>query len=165
MPDLTPEAVKAALEGSTPGKWVWGNHTHYGAIEDSCYGDGDWLLSDSGPVIDYAGCGSHRCEVSESDASLIAMAPDLACEYLRLKEENAILRTEKHADAEAIGHLKEVEKAGRRLVGYAEAVIEDGCPMCGGDCSSANPPGYFCPIREAKSDIAAFRALVEQEKE
>jgi hypothetical protein len=42
---------------------------------------------------------------------LVSMAPDLAREYLRLKEENAILRTEKHADAEAVAHLKEVEKA------------------------------------------------------
>lgn len=57
--------------------------------------------------------------------------------------------------------LKKVEEAGKALVGYAEGMIEDGWPKCGGDCSGANPPVSFCPIRTIMSDIAAFRAAVE----
>ncbi len=54
----------------TPGPWEW--------VEDSpsqC-GSGKWLGSKSGMVLDYEGCGSHRCDVSEADARLIAAAPE-----------------------------------------------------------------------------------------
>lgn len=43
------------------------------------------------------------------------------------------------------------------LAKWVEGIIEDGCPKCGGDCSSANPPVAYCPMLEAMSDLAAYR--------
>lgn len=54
----------------TPGPWAWEN----GSLQ---YGDGKWLSSPSGMVLDYAGCGSHECDIKEADARLIAAAPEL----------------------------------------------------------------------------------------
>jgi hypothetical protein len=55
----------------TPGPWEW--------VENAPgqYGSGKWLGSNSGMVFDYAGCGSHECDVSEANARLIAAAPEL----------------------------------------------------------------------------------------
>ena len=48
----------------TPGPWVWNEWT--------------WLDgADGKPVLEYAGCGSHECEVNEANARLIAAAPAL----------------------------------------------------------------------------------------
>ena len=33
----------------------------------------------------------------------------------------------------------------------------DCCPACGGDCGSANPPVYNCPMRPATQDPADGR--------
>lgn len=36
-----------------------------------------------------------------------------------------------------------------------KAQIEDGvCPLCGGDCASANPPVYDCPMQQRVVDIS-----------
>ena len=55
----------------TPGPWVWN------AESPTQCGDGSWLKSQSGMVLDYAGCGSHECKVKQADARLIAAAPEL----------------------------------------------------------------------------------------
>ena len=54
---------------------------------------------------------------------------DLAEENARLREENAALRL-------ALAMFREC-----------------GCPICGGDCGSANPPIAFCPMRVATAAI------------
>lgn len=34
-----------------------------------------------------------------------------------------------------------------------KAMIEEGvCPVCGGDCSAANPPVIFCPMQQQVVD-------------
>jgi hypothetical protein len=33
-----------------------------------------------------------------------------------------------------------------------EREMEMQCPLCGGDCSSANPPVWDCPMRKEESD-------------
>ena len=43
------------------------------------------------------------------------------------------------------------------LAEWVEGIIEDGCPRCGGDCSAANPPMTYCPIKEATDDLTAYR--------
>ena len=43
------------------------------------------------------------------------------------------------------------------LAEWVEGIIEDGCPQCGGDCSSSNPPVAYCPQEEAMQDLAAYR--------
>lgn len=59
----------------TPGPWVWNKWT--------------WLDGAGGKeVLDYAGCGTHECVVSEPDAHLIAAAPELL-EALQGEVENA----------------------------------------------------------------------------
>lgn len=41
-----------------------------------------------------------------------------------------------------------------------------GCPMCGGDCGSANPPVSSCPMQEARAALATPPAQgVEEETE
>lgn len=60
----------------TPGPWYWGHAE---------YGDGDWLVAkDNGMVIDYAGCGSHSCEISAANAQAISAVPELiqSCKLL-----------------------------------------------------------------------------------
>lgn len=37
-----------------------------------------------------------------------------------------------------------------------------GCPVCHGDCSSANPPVYGCPMQQAEAAIARIDALKEK---
>mgnify|MGYP000642778256 CR=1 FL=1 len=137
---LTPEAVKAALELATPEPWVVG--ASEGRVLSHWEGIGYWEIANAVEIsfrgdsgVEYSAGGTQ-----EGNAALIAMAPALARDWLRLKK---------------------VEEAGNVLVGYAEGMIEDGCPKCGGACSGANPPVSFCPIRTIMSDIAAFRAAVE----
>lgn len=45
-------------------------------------------------------------------------------------------------------------KALRRALEYLSSF---GCPKCGGDCSSANPPMMMCPMLEAKAALAPSR--------
>jgi hypothetical protein len=86
MTDLTPEAVKAALDAATPGPWVVG--ASEGRVLSHWEGIGYWEIAnavetnfrgDSG--VEYSTSGTQ-----EGNANLIAMAPDLAREYLRLKK-------------------------------------------------------------------------------
>ncbi len=42
------------------------------------------------------------------------------------------------------------------LADWVEGIIEDGCPLCGGDCSSSNPPPTYCPQKDAMRDLAAY---------
>jgi hypothetical protein len=44
----------------------------------------------------------------------------------------------------SINELQELTGEPKRLPEY--------CPVCGGDCSSANPPVLDCPMREEESD-------------
>lgn len=45
------------------------------------------------------------------------------------------------------------------LADLVEGIIEGGCPRCGGDCSSANPPVLYCPQREAMQNLTAYREV------
>lgn len=55
----------------SPAPWYW---TKNGKWQE---GSGKWLASQTGMVLDYSGCGSHKCDVTEEDARLIAASPDL----------------------------------------------------------------------------------------
>jgi len=58
----------------TKGPWKWEERTDNNKV----YGDGKWLVSETGDtVVDYLGCGTHECEVTDGDAKLIAAAPTL----------------------------------------------------------------------------------------
>jgi len=57
-----------------------------------------------------------------------------------------------------------VIEAAKELAQYVEGVIEDGCPKCGGDCSSANPPVSFCPQAQVIHDLAAFNEALKGEE-
>jgi hypothetical protein len=48
------------------------------------------------------------------------------------------------------------------LIGHVEGQVEEGCPACGGDCSSANPPVSFCPVRIMMDDISEARAAIRK---
>lgn len=91
---LTPEAVKAALDGATPGPW---SLPHFAASDCNC--DCRYVLAQ------YGGMGSiatisvcNRMEMpwgddtgpdvpqAQANARLIAMAPDIARDWLRLKK-------------------------------------------------------------------------------
>jgi hypothetical protein len=68
------------------------------------------------------------------------------------------LEAERDAQAKEIERLRKRVEAADRLAFWVEGFIEDGCPKCGGDCSAANPPVAYCPIRDAMADLAAYRA-------
>ena len=86
MTDLTPEAVKAALEGATPGPWVIGSSE--GRVLSHWEDIGYWEIANA-TVTDfcgYSGKAYFAGGTQKANADLIAMAPDLAREYLRIKE-------------------------------------------------------------------------------
>ena len=58
---------------------------------------------------------------------------------------------------EKVRQLKAALAKADELAEWVEGIIEDGCPRCGGDCSAANPPTAYCPIKEATDDLAAYR--------
>lgn len=53
----------------------------------------------------------------------------------------------------------------RLMIWYAEAVEEDGCPKCGGDCASCNPKPTYCPMRKVASDLTLARNALDAAKE
>ena len=55
----------------SPAPWYW---TKNGKWQE---GSGKWLASQTGMVLDYSGCGSHKCDVTEEDARLIAASPTM----------------------------------------------------------------------------------------
>ena len=91
---LTPEAVKAALDGATPGPW---RIVPYDAGDVSEWGIYTPMIDGSEEadraVVHWAGfkqkywqsADGNQKEI-EANADLIAMAPDLARDWLRLKE-------------------------------------------------------------------------------
>jgi hypothetical protein len=41
-----------------------------------------------------------------------------------------------------------------RIMASWQEMIDDGvCPLCGGDCGSANPPVYDCPMQHRVVDV------------
>jgi len=85
MTNLTPEAVKAALDGATPGSWIV-DPENVGKSFSWCW----QLRTEYGGTPIYVECESrsHRgTNGNEETANLIAMAPDLARDWLRLKKE------------------------------------------------------------------------------
>ena len=47
-----------------------------------------------------------------------------------------------------LAQLAKLQADGDKLADGVRAAIEFGCPVCGGDCASANPPVSACPIRD-----------------
>jgi hypothetical protein len=107
MTNLTPEAVKAALEGATPGPWVapyetWDNGWSIETDgENSAVGIGVDCKDENRPIaitaVEQAFGADH---IVDANADLIAMAPALARDWLRLKkveeagkELDAVIRT------------------------------------------------------------------------
>lgn len=68
----------------TPGPWKWQTESVYNGGDAR---DRSWLYSGSDPVLEYAGCGSHECSVSDDDARLIAAAPDLLAALYNMLED------------------------------------------------------------------------------
>ena len=64
------------------------------------------------------------------------------------------------ANARLIAAAPDLYEALEITIGYIEWMIEDGCKQCGGDCSSANPPVQYCPIRIMRSDLDTARAAL-----
>lgn len=95
----------------------------------------------------------------EEDANRAAMKHLRALEQERIKSKNyADFNHEWRRRCEA---LERQVKAADALAAWVEGIIEDGCPLCGGDCSSANPPPTYCPQQEAMRDLAAYTAAKE----
>lgn len=49
----------------------------------------------------------------------------------------------------------------RVLADALDGVMANGCPACNGDCASANPPVYSCPVQiisEAKRELPRLLA-------
>lgn len=131
------EEIRAALEGATPGPWKIGIdlETYAGGVTDTSIAIGP---DDFDPVA--LAINEHPeedCRKSDVElglnARLIALAPAMA----------------------------RIVLAAEKLAFWVDGMIEDGCPKCGGDCSSANPPVSYCPIRDAAGDLAAYRKAVE----
>jgi hypothetical protein len=94
-------------------------------------------------------------------SSLVNELDAIALDWLRLKEENAILRTEKHADAEAIAHLKELEKERDELIAALTKIRDQDVPPVDGDrpnvCVHSRTMDQECNL----CTVAFARAAVE----
>lgn len=51
------------------------------------------------------------------------------------------------------------EDAVERLIEAVRNYMSFGCPVCSGDCFSANPPVSGCPVREAQEAIDHARRI------
>src|SRR5690606_27710599 len=51
------------------------------------------------------------------------------------------------------------EDAFGRLIEALKSYMHFGCPVCSGDCHSANPPVRGCPVREAQEAIDSARRI------
>jgi hypothetical protein len=92
--DLTPEAVKAALDGATKGKRVQFHPDYCDEAKGSDWKTWDTSHDTSVILRDgkrYKGYSHHK---HAADATLDNIAPDLARDWLRLMEENKKLRAE-----------------------------------------------------------------------
>lgn len=67
---------------------------------------------------------------------------------------------EADANAHLIAAAPEMYEALKMAVGYLEGMLEDGCPRCGGDCASANPPIQYCPMKIMHTDLAKAKAAL-----
>lgn len=47
----------------------------------------------------------------------------------------------------------------RKLLDVLKGFVSHRCPVCSGDCASANPPVTFCPMTSAQALIAEAEAL------
>lgn len=142
MTNLIPEAVKAALDWTTPGPW---RIVPYDAGDVSEWGIYTPMIDGSEEadraVVHWAGfkqkywqsADGNQKEI-EANADLIAMAPDLAREYLRLKE---------------------VEKAAKVL----EKRLKDAASWM--ITREKMIPGIPRLCDQARDALAAFRAAVE----
>lgn len=81
--------------------------------------------------------------VTEKDAAFIAAAHDMA---------------------DLIARMDEALRAADALALLVNNAIRDGCPACGGDCASANPPVVLCPQQVREAALAAYRATREKLK-
>jgi len=82
MTDLTEEAVKALLDGATPGPWLWEKEEY---DEGRC-----WHLAPGVLILDADGGGPDGAdEIDAANARLIAAAPDLARALLDARAELA----------------------------------------------------------------------------
>jgi hypothetical protein len=84
--EITPDAVRAALEAATPGPWEQDGI----AISNTQAYPLDVCLM--GEPLQYAGDVKPMLQNHESNARLIAMAPDLATAYLAMAEDHERLR-------------------------------------------------------------------------
>ncbi|MQB00221.1 MAG: hypothetical protein GEU78_08005 [Actinobacteria bacterium] len=50
--------------------------------------------------------------------------------------------------------VKALEEERSKLRAALELWRSFGCPVCGGDCASANPPVLSCPMTEARAALA-----------
>lgn len=93
MTDLTPEAVEAALDGATPGDWLYrpNEYDDWGYVRSATpgYDYNLFVCQAKDQRVSEEAEGVHRrngTDPWEHNARLIALAPELAREYLRLKE-------------------------------------------------------------------------------
>lgn len=55
-------------------------------------------------------------------------------------------------------------EAGKELVVALHGFVLAGCPVCSGDCASANPPVVGCPIRQASEAVRKWNLARAREE-
>ena len=49
----------------------------------------------------------------------------------------------------------------RECVGALEYYTQYACPICGGDCSAANPPILYCPPQVARTTLTRAKEMLK----
>jgi hypothetical protein len=71
----------------------------------------------------------------------------------------AIAATQPHIEAQREDAARRWKDVAIKLHGALARHTCEGCPICPGDCSSANPPVFDCPTQRAFEAYRAFDAI------
>ena len=113
---------------------------------------GPWEVKYQGETHLYMNGDSQMC-----DMTYYPWVPDETADWERIARVPELERIALAAE--------ELAKVFPDIVGYLEGLIEDGCPKCGGDCSGANPPVSYCPMKSMNNDLARANAAIAKLRE
>ena len=90
----------------------------------------------------------------------VAVAEDCHWEYEFKSEEEAaaVIEADREAvRAEQAAELAKFKALAEKLAGALGEMRSYGCPVCNGDCGSANPPVMSCPMSQSCEALRQYK--------
>jgi rubrerythrin len=96
-----------------------------------------------------------RAEIEELKKRPLQIFANGSDEVIRvLKADLAAERKKAFTAMRVFERYRELEAQIVKLREALEDFVSYGCPACGGDCASANPPVALCPMQNARAVLA-----------